>query len=67
MKTNNLIFTLLYMAFVLTNVVIVSAAVVMITLKGDEMADTGIMLLFLESIIFLILNKKPKDSLQASE
>jgi len=66
MKTNNLIFTLLYMAFVLTNVVIVSTAVVMIALKGDEMADTGFMLLFLESIIFLVLNKKSNDSLQAS-
>lgn len=66
MKTNHLIFTLLYTAFVLTNVVIVSTAVIMITLKGNEMLDTGLMLLFLEAMVFIVLKKEPRESLQVS-
>ena len=62
MKTNNLIFTILYLGFVLANVVIVSTAVIMITLKGQEMADTGLILLFLESIVFLALKREPQTS-----
>jgi len=65
MKTNNLIFTLLYMAFVLTNVIIVSIAVIMITVNGQEMADTGIILLFLEAMIFLALKKESKNTITA--
>jgi len=66
MKTNNLIFTILYLGFVLINVVIVSSAIIMITLKGQEMADTGLILLFLESIIFLALKKEPETSIEIS-
>lgn len=65
MKMNKLIFTLIYLAFVLANVVIVNIAVIMITLKGNEMGDTGIILLFLEAMIFIVLKKDSKDSLQA--
>jgi len=42
--------------------VIVSTAVIMITLKGQEMADTGLILLFLESIVFLALKREPQTS-----
>jgi len=65
MKTNNLIFTLLYMAFVLANIIIVSIAVIMITVNGQEMADTGIILLFLEAMIFLALKKESKNTITA--
>jgi len=65
MKTNNLIFTLLYMAFVLANVIIVSIAIIMITVNGQEMADTGITLLFLEAMIFLALKKESKNTITA--
>jgi len=64
MKTNNLIFTILYLGFVLINVVIVSSAIIMITLNGQEMADTGLILLFLESIVFLALKKEPETSIE---
>ena len=66
MKTNNLIFTILYLGFVLINVVIVSSAIIMITLNGQEMADTGLILLFLESIVFLALKKEPETSIEIS-
>lgn len=66
MKTSNLFFTLLYMAFVVANVVVVSMAVIMITLKGSEMADTGLILLFLEAMVFIALKKEPQESIQAS-
>lgn len=64
MKTNNLIFTLLYLGFVLLNIVITSVAIVMITIKGAEMMDIGLMLLFLEIMIFLALRKDNTNTLE---
>ena len=58
MKTNNLIFTIFYLGFVLLNIIITSIAIIMITVQGQEMMDTGLILLFLEIIIFLALKKE---------
>jgi len=58
MKTNNLIFTILYLSFVLLNIIIASVAIIMITVKGQEMMDIGLILLFLETMIFLALKKE---------
>jgi len=58
MKTNNLIFTIFYLGFVLLNIIITSIAIIMITVQGQEMIDTGLILLFLEIIIFLALKKE---------
>lgn len=58
MKTSNLIFTLLYLGFVLINVALTMSAVIMITIEGNEMMDEGLLLLFLEMMVFLILKRK---------
>jgi len=64
MKKNHLIYTILYMGFVLLNITIVSIAVIMITIKGQEMAEAGAILLFLEAMVFLLLKKDSSKSLQ---
>lgn len=64
MKTNHLMYTILYMGFVLVNIVIVTIAIMLITMKGQKMADAGAILLFLEAMVFLLLRKEPNDSIQ---
>lgn len=64
MKTNNLIFTILYLGFVILNIIITIVAIIMVTVKGQEMMDIGMMLLFLETMIFLALKKDNTDTLE---
>lgn len=64
MKTNHLIYTILYMAFVLLNITIVAIAIIMVTIKGQEIAAAGAVLLFLEAMVFLSLRKEPNNSNQ---
>ena len=64
MKKNHLIYTIGYMGFVLLNITIVSIAVIMITIKGQEMAEAGAILLFLEAMVFLLLRKDSTKSFQ---
>jgi len=64
MKKNHLIYTIGYMGFVLLNITIVSIAVIMITIKGQEMAEAGAILLFLEAMVFLLLRKDSNKSFQ---